>query len=336
MPGACTSRRRSSVDWIGPRPSTGRPSGSTTRPSRPSPTGTERMRPVARAGWPSSMCSMSPSTTAPMESSSRFSASPRTPPSNSSSSLTAVFGKPEMCAMPSPTSVMRPTCCFSTSGRKPSRWRRSTPVISSALMLRVVSDMGCEFPPTAVRVSERFSELIEPAADGAVDDGVAHACHDAAEHGRVDEDLQLHLLASGLLERFGEPAALLVVEGYGGPHLRDLTLTFGGRPLHQAIDDLGKLAGTTGAHQERDQVRRQRQRLLVEQVLDDRLALLDGQGLIGELLSQLLVALEQLRELEQLVLDLLERTFGPRDLEDALRVSVDAISHQRALPTWLM
>src|SRR4051794_27095309 len=232
MPGACTSRRRSLSAAIGPRPSTGRPRGSTTRPNSPSPTGTERIRPVARAGWPSSMCSMSPRTTAPIESSSRLRARPSTPPSNSSSSLTAVRGRPLMRAMPSPTSTMRPTCCFSTSGRKPSRWRRRTLVISSALMLSVVSVI-------CVSLLERFSELFEAATDGAVDHGVADAGDEAADDGWVLDDFELDLLAGRLLQGLGESALLLGVEHDRAAHLGDLALTLGGRPLHQAIDDLG-------------------------------------------------------------------------------------------------
>ena len=46
-PGAWISRRRVSSVLMAPLPSMGWPRGLTTRPSRPSPTGTERMRPVA-------------------------------------------------------------------------------------------------------------------------------------------------------------------------------------------------------------------------------------------------------------------------------------------------
>src|SRR5436305_9173883 len=279
------------------------------------------------------MCSMSPRTTAPIDSSSRFRASPRTLPSNSSSSLTAVWGRPEMRAMPSPTSTMRPTCCFSTSGRKPSRWRRRTSVISSGLMLSVVSDI-CGV--TSLRLSEGFSKLVEPAAHGAVDHGVAHPGDHAAENRWVDDDLELDLLAGGRLQGLGEAAALLVVEGGGRAHLGHLPLTLGGCPLHEPIDGLWQVARPCGADEEGDQVDRQWRRLLTQEVLDDRLALLDGQGLVGELLSQLLVALEQLRELEQLVLDLLQRALRPGNLEDAVGVPVNPIRHQRADPTWLM
>ena len=76
--------------------------------------------------------STSPSTTAPMVSSSRFSARPSVPSSNSSSSLTRAPGSPDTRAMPSPTSTMRPTCSEPTSGVYSATCRRSASVISAA------------------------------------------------------------------------------------------------------------------------------------------------------------------------------------------------------------
>src|SRR5918995_1721987 len=134
MPGAWISRRRYVSVLTGPLPSIGCPRALTTRPSMTSPTGTERMRPVSWTVWPSSTSSASPSTTAPIESSSRFSASPSVPPSNSSSSLTAVSGSPDTRAIPSPTSRTRPTRAFSRVVLKPPTCLRSASAIWSALM----------------------------------------------------------------------------------------------------------------------------------------------------------------------------------------------------------
>ena len=53
--GACSSRMRRPSASIGPRPSIGLPSGSTTRPMNLSPTGVERISPVRRTVCPSSM-----------------------------------------------------------------------------------------------------------------------------------------------------------------------------------------------------------------------------------------------------------------------------------------
>ena len=139
MPGAWTSMRRVPAPLSGPLPSMGSPMAFTTRPSRASPTGIERMSPVERTVWPSWISSTSPSTTAPIESSSRLRARPIEPFSNSSISLTAAFGRPEMRAMPSPTSMMWPTWLASSDGSNPSRFLVSAAVM--ALVSIVRSDM---------------------------------------------------------------------------------------------------------------------------------------------------------------------------------------------------
>ena len=135
MPGAWISMRRSCVPVSSPLPSIGSPSALTTRPSTPSPTGIDRMRPVALTVWPSSMLSTLPSTTAPIESSSRFSARPTEPSSNSRSSFTPQSGRPCTVAMPSPTSAMRPTVRASNDGSKPSRFFFSADAMSAAEMV---------------------------------------------------------------------------------------------------------------------------------------------------------------------------------------------------------
>ena len=65
MPGALTSTRRRSVALIGPLPSIGLPSASTTRPSRPLPTGTSTIAPVRLTVSPSLMSRSSPKMTTP-------------------------------------------------------------------------------------------------------------------------------------------------------------------------------------------------------------------------------------------------------------------------------
>ena len=107
--GAWSSSWRSSVPSIGPRPSSGTPSGPTTRPRKASPTGTDSTSPVRRTCWPSSILLKSPSTTTPISATSRFWARPRVPSSNSSSSLAMAEGRPATLAMPSPHSVTVPT-----------------------------------------------------------------------------------------------------------------------------------------------------------------------------------------------------------------------------------
>src|SRR5262245_25527541 len=213
MPGAWISMRRVPTFVSGPLPSTGLPRASTTRPRRPSPLGTERIWPVAFTVEPSRTAPPSPRTTAPIDSSSRFRARPRMPPSNSSSSFTPTPGRPATVAMPSPTSVTRPTWAASVEGEKPSRffWRAAamsavlmvSSAISIRLLLRWLSDL------------ERGLQLLEPGLHRTVDHRVAHLGADPAEHGRVDDHLQLHLLAGGRLECCREALLLVVGEGDG-------------------------------------------------------------------------------------------------------------------------
>src|SRR6516165_3564390 len=224
MPGAWTSIRRLSVVATGPLPSMGWPRALTTRPRRASPTGTERIRPVALTDWPSSISLTSPSTTAPIVSSSRLSASPRRPPSNSSSSLTDAPGRPDTRAMPSPTSTMVPTCAAWTSGVKSARRERSAAVMSEVSMEKV---SVMEVP---VLASEGLAQLLEPAPHRPVDDGVADAGDDATEDRRIDDDLDRDPLAGGPSEGVGEAGLLVGVEWIGGADLGDRLGAGFGRP----------------------------------------------------------------------------------------------------------
>ena len=106
--GACSSSSRSVVSVMSPLPSSGLPSGSTTRPRKLSPTGTDSTSPVRRTCMPSSTLVKSPRMTTPISRSSRFSARPRIPPGNSSSSLAIAEGSPSTRAMPSPASATMP------------------------------------------------------------------------------------------------------------------------------------------------------------------------------------------------------------------------------------
>ena len=113
-PGALNSTGRNSVVSIGPRSSMGMPSGSTTRPSSASPTGTWMTFPVRRTVSPSLMRVSSPSSTTPTLSSSRFSARPVTSLGNSSISRDTHDWRPWTRAMPSPTWRTLPTSSTST------------------------------------------------------------------------------------------------------------------------------------------------------------------------------------------------------------------------------
>ena len=94
MPGALTSTRDFLSDLMGPLPSIGLPRPSTTRPSKPLPTGTSTMVPVRLTVSPSLIERSSPKITTPTLSASRFSAMPRMPPGNSTISPAWTLSRP--------------------------------------------------------------------------------------------------------------------------------------------------------------------------------------------------------------------------------------------------
>ncbi len=140
--GACVSSRRSSWLSMGPLPSSGSPSGPTTRPRKASPTGTDRISPVRLTCWPSSISLNSPRMTTPISRTSRLSARPRTPFSNSSSSLAMADGRPSTRAMPSPHSITvpissraAPSGSYSWTKRASASLISSGRIVSSAIVL---------------------------------------------------------------------------------------------------------------------------------------------------------------------------------------------------------
>src|ERR687894_343779 len=191
------------------------------------------------------MPAASPSTTAPIESSSRFMARPTSPLSNSSSSFTAAPGSPLTVAMPSPTSVTRPTWAVSTLGFQSSRFLRSAEAMSAVLMVSsaiVVSSSS--------RLLESVLQLVETAAHRPVDDGIADLGDDAAQDRRVDHDLDLDLLAGGLAQGLGQALALVVVQVDRRAHLGDLLVGFCRAHLDELPDDVRQVAGSAGADDE--------------------------------------------------------------------------------------
>ena len=121
MGAAGRSMGRRSLEATGPLPSSGRPSGSMTRPSNPSPTATSMTRPVRSTSSPACRCQYSPSSTTPISSSSTLNAMPNTPPGNFTNSSKPTPGRPETLAMPVETFVIVPTSCGVSCGVKASR-----------------------------------------------------------------------------------------------------------------------------------------------------------------------------------------------------------------------
>ena len=73
---------------------------------------------------------------------------------------------------------------------------------------------------------------------------------------------------------------------------------------------------------------RGRQRPVLEQLVDDRGAPVEREARVGERHAQVVVALDDAGETEQLVLDLVEVALGRDDVEERLRVDVDAVGHR--------
>ena len=112
-PGALRSSGIRTVSpLMSPIPSSGVPIGSTTLPTRPSPTGMPAIRPRRRTLIPSFTRSVGPRSTAPTLSTSRFITTALTPLSNSSSSPASALMSPKMRATPSLTVSTLPTSSY--------------------------------------------------------------------------------------------------------------------------------------------------------------------------------------------------------------------------------
>src|SRR3954449_9153221 len=202
-PGAFHSTGRVSAESIGPSPSSGFPSGSTTRPSSASPTGTEATCPVRRTGSPSVTCSHSPKSATPTLSSSRLKARPVTPGSSSSISSATQFSRPWTRAMPSPTCSTAPTSARLDSVSKFSIRSFRIDVISSGRSFIWF---------LAPRVRQFVSETFEAAAHTGVDAHRTGLEDDASDQIWVDLPLRLDLAARRGFDPAEDPAELLVVQ----------------------------------------------------------------------------------------------------------------------------
>src|SRR5919198_2047362 len=204
---------------MSPLPSSGLPSGSTTRPRKPSPTGTDSTRPVCLTSSPSSMPEASPKITQPISRTSRLRATPSRPPGNSSSSLAMVEGIPSTRAMPSPASTTRPTSSRSRLGLNDSTCLRSAAAMSSGLMESSVMAVPLSFVSSGD--AEFLAGLLEAGAEAAVQHLVADADDHRAQNSLVDRAAQVDRLAGGLLERLGQAFAALLVQQHRAADLGD-------------------------------------------------------------------------------------------------------------------
>src|SRR6185437_12262844 len=222
-PGALNSAGRTSLVCTSPLPSSGLPSGSTMRPSRPSPTGISSRRPVRCTVSPSSILSHLPNSTAPTLSDSRFSARPVTPWGSSSSSSDMALSSPWTREMPSAIERTVPTSERSAS---PS----SSPSIRLLRMLVISSGLICmcrKSPFFVLRgACHRAPESFEPVAHARVQNLVTHADDDPTDQIGVDRGGELHPLARLLLDLLADAVDRLLVELHraGHRHLEQVLL----------------------------------------------------------------------------------------------------------------
>src|SRR3954470_5900755 len=206
MPGALTStRRRSATLEIGPLPSIGSPSGLTTRPKRPLPTGTSTISDRRRTSSPSEMARSSPKITMPTLSRSRFRAMPFTPAlGNSTISPAWTLSRPNTRAMPSPTERTWPTSETSASWPKLAIWDFRMAEISAARISMGLRSLEGEF------------QRLELRAERSVEQSGTDLHADAAEDGGVHAGGDLRVLAERLAQRGGHALGLGVAERQGG------------------------------------------------------------------------------------------------------------------------
>src|SRR6185312_3993101 len=197
-PGATFSTGELSLALTGPLPSIGLPSASTTRPSSSGPTGTSRMRPVVLTVSPSVRYSYSPSTTAPTESRSRFSASAVPLFGSSIISPDITSARPWMRTMPSDTETMVPSLRASAASFTFSMRLRISSLISEglsvvAMLVSLITRRCAAHGELNLLVQQRRLQAFQPPAHRAVDDHIAGVDHGAADHGRIDALLQFDL-----------------------------------------------------------------------------------------------------------------------------------------------
>src|SRR3954469_9109087 len=218
-PGALNSAGRVSSVSISPLPSSGRPSGSTIRPSRPSPTGISSRLPERLTSSPSSILSHSPKSTAPTLSDSRFSARPVTSCGNSSISSDAQLSSPWMRAMPSATERTVPT---SERSAPPS----SMPSMRSLRMLVISSGLIC-IRQSFLGGSRHFlTESFEAPAHAGVHHHVSDGGDEPAYYVGIDVSVQIDPLTGLFLDPAADALNQLVIERCGtrDAYLQELVL----------------------------------------------------------------------------------------------------------------
>src|SRR4051812_6299255 len=312
-----------------PLPSSGLPSGSTMRPSSPLPTGISSSLPERLTVSPSSILSQSPNSTTPTLSASRLSASPVTSCGSSTISSDWQLSSPCTRAMPSAIDRTVPTSDRSAPpSSRPSILALRMLVISSGLIF--MSAIGLRRSPLG-GLGHLLPKSFQSGADRSVHHHVSDPHHQAADHVGVDLRGQLHLAAGLLLDL---PADLL-----------DEPLV----QLHGARDRHGQqlaLFSVESVERAPDPEQRRHPVPLGEQLEEADEVLLGALDHLGDALLLLLrrevrreeehlhvaVRVELVRELPELLVDVVEHILVLSDLEQGARVDLGQFLHYSPPP----
>src|SRR5215218_870930 len=317
-PGALNSAGRVREVLTSPLPSSGRPSGSTMRPTSSSPTGISRSWFVRLTVSPSTILCQSPNSTAPTLSDSRLRARPVTSCGSSSISNAMQFSRPWMRAMPSATESTVPTSVSSAPpASRPSMRDLRMLVISSGL----ICIRRCLLDGRGLRPGDLLAKSFESGADGGVEDRVADPQHDAPEHVGVDGRRELHL-APGL-------AADLLADARGHAHVElDRARDLDGQELVDLLPHPVELAADAEQRRHPVVLDQQREEVLhglvgaVERRVEALLLLLGREVRREEERLQVAALAQGVGELPDLVTDDVELVLVLGDLEQRARVDL--------------
>src|ERR671918_405204 len=314
-PGALNSSGRRSLVSIGPRPSSGLPSGSTTRPRSASPTGTLMTSPVRRTGSPSLTCSHSPKSAAPTLSSSRLNAMPTTPCSSSSRSSATQFSRPWMRAMPSPTWRTVPTSERSVSTSNSLMRSFRIAVISSGRSFTSSPCVGARLASSSSCGCQFLTEPLEPAADAAVGAERSDLENDPADQAGIDGARRLDDPARRLLNLVDDRPRLVLGELVGRRQLDGEAILLAPDESLELRAHLGELAGASLLGDEPDEVADELVPARCELVEERRLLRRIDLG-VTEDRAQLRDLVQRPGELAEVGRDLLEPLFLSSGLEE--------------------
>src|SRR6185312_7506956 len=184
------------------------------------------MRPVVLAVLPSDRCSYLPSTTAPTESRSRFSASAYVSPGSSIISPAITSFRPWMRTMPSDTLVSVPSLRVSAESLNCSMRLLISSLISEGLSVVAMMFFLLRTPPAAAppfnsreSVGQRGFEFGEAALQRAIDHGFAGVDHRTAQHRRVDAAFELDVAVETPLQSFDQSHGFGVIQRNRAAHM---------------------------------------------------------------------------------------------------------------------